>query len=102
MNEMHLDEFINQSLVNIANGIHTANETLKKDGMTYKMTSGDHIVSFDIAVTVSESGKNEAGAKASISVIGAMLGAGAKVTGENNNQTISRIKFSVKPNTHIH
>ncbi|EHR0229303.1 hypothetical protein KS670_004927 [Vibrio parahaemolyticus] len=108
---MNLEEFISQSLSQIAKGIEKANEELKdsqalvspkgvvditKDNRYGNIKVEDswlkvHEISFDVGVTVVEG--SESGGKLGVSVGGFSIGANGK---ENQaNTSASRIQFSV-------
>lgn len=90
---MNLAEFVSETLTQIATGVRDARKhtglmddvAINPCGANYY--PGVQNISFDVAVTTTESG--EGGAK--ISVLG--LSAGGEVTTENS--TVSRIKFNV-------
>lgn len=116
---MPIKDFIHTALVDIARGIHDANEDVHSLGVEFaprrvkherNMVTGNaketHFpeseVAFDIAVTVAEEKTGEKAGKASISVLGAHFGAGGEshTTGQNN--MVSRIQFSIKASLHHH
>lgn len=99
---MKIDEFINNVLVDIHNGIKKAGKTTDRD--YYVQIGSNGGVTFDIAVTtVNAQGsqtenKSEAGAKLGfIEVVGAKIGSNIGTKSENKieNSEISRIKFTV-------
>lgn len=96
---MNLDDFISETLVNIANGVSWANRKLAEEkpkpaafilhpGGHSKTTNG---IDFDVAVTTKASGDGRTGAKLKISVVEAEIGAGGGVSKES----VSRVKFTV-------
>jgi hypothetical protein len=96
---MNLEEFISQSLTDIANGVTKANQSLEKSQFEiehYTRTNNGYIT-FDIAVTASQKGTK--GASGGIIVWG--VNVGGKLDEENQNQVVSRIKFSVIPSKPI-
>lgn len=97
---MKLEDFLSETLVAIATGVNKANQKLEKKQYVVQ-THSDHTVEFDIAVTVSK-GKTE--------IAEGTLGADIKVfksgvSGKKGNlksdESISRIRFKVKPNLQI-
>jgi len=104
---MRLDEFIRQSLLDIRNGVRSANEEIAKiDGGTLGLDQSAHFqmgpyedesgrVSFDIAVTVEDSSRGNMGA--GIKVLGLGVGIASKLGFQKRNEHVSRITFHVKP-----
>lgn len=97
---MDIQEFIRESLVQIAVGIKEANTTLKeKTGMKhqhFKMEAsvraeGRRGVEFDIAVVAREEVGAKGGAKLGIPLISIGGDVGTKTSSEN----VSRMKFNV-------
>lgn len=108
---MELKEFIKETLLDVANGIEEANSELKSinsfvagDNIkrigeeTIKIAMGadgqEHLISdikFDIAVTISESGKKEGGGH--ISVLPIKIG--GKLQNENLSTVTSKLQFSI-------
>ena len=95
---MELQEFIENSLISIINGVrNTNNKTKNEEFSMLEINSADKIA-FDIAVTTSENKEREGGA--GIKVFSLSLGGDIK--SELTNQNISRIKFEIRPKGHIH
>ncbi len=97
-NNMELQEFIKNSLVNIRKGVSDANDDLMKDVNKHRVfeldsnsKEGGH-VDFDIAViATSEKGKTGGGG---IKI--AVVSVGGEVKNKKSEESVSRIKFSVK------
>jgi hypothetical protein len=108
---MELNEFIKDTLLGIYNGIQEANVAImEKQGKTMGQDGGatfgmetrhtgpkDSSISFDVAVTVSKGSQATGGGR--VNVVIADLGAETK--GERKEESVSRIKFQVTPNTFI-
>lgn len=110
---MEIKDFVRDTLVQIVTGIDEANKTLvsldsfvassNMAGLNCMHTSKNKVphyvanVDFDIAVTTEQTNTAKDGVKFGISVVGVGLGMdlGSEHKGENQNQTISRIKFSL-------
>jgi hypothetical protein len=93
---VNLEEFVTLTLVQIKQGIVGANTGLASAGQpaTYQLplpTSKDAAIEFDVAVTVSVSGKAEAGGKAGIKIVEGAVG--GKLEGAH--EQVSRVRFSV-------
>ena len=106
---MELKEFVSQTLVQIFEGVVTAqtelsangikinpdiwnNSTAQKEGKLLDPTmSPIEEVQFDVAVTASDS----AGAKAKIGVLSGIVGGSMEGKGEKSKELVNRIKFSV-------
>ncbi|MEF8792811.1 trypco2 family protein [Thiohalorhabdus sp.] len=99
---MELQEFVANSLSEIARGVQDAIQQINEDGREpavyinprpeqYSPFNEPERVSFDIAVTASE--KASGGGKAGISVVGLELGGGGEKGIENTS--VSRIQFSI-------
>lgn len=97
---MDLQNFIKQTLVSIKTGVAAANKDLgaEKGKPVYAIYSrNDGEIVFDVAVTVSaETKKNKQG-----SLRVAVVGIGADKKDTDAEQTVSRIKFSVKVDSTI-
>lgn len=101
MEHVQLSEFIENTLVNIAQGISSANKKLEKidsknaDLFSLHATKRDNPIAkniqFDIAVTAVKQNKNETGFVVAL----VNLGAGAKVERSSENEMCHRIKFEV-------
>ena len=107
---MQLDEFITETLKSIIKGIKDSQDFAKDNGsivnpLKNRYSEGTHIkvgnrdegtvvshIEFDIAVTAST--KQESGVSGGINVLS--LNIGGKTSEIENNQTISRIKFSLE------
>jgi hypothetical protein len=104
---MKLDEFIAQSLLDIRNGIRTANEKIAVidggvlgENQSAHFTMGPYAdesgrVSFDIAVTAENSSKG--GVSAGIQVLGFGTGLSSKLGFNKKDSSVTRITFHVKP-----
>jgi len=113
---MELKSFVSETLVEIVEGEKEAQEKTKEAGalinpkgvftesntkivkwLPERVSSGDwredQIVEFDVAVAVSE--KDEAKGGVGIQVASIMIGLGVSGKIEDENNTISRLKFSV-------
>ncbi len=104
---MDIKDFVENTLVQIVEGINNANEKLKdqgakitskdvralREGTTLNSRTGDlvNLIDFDVAVTVNE--KDTADGGAGIKIAG--INIGGKLQNETSNQSISRIKFSI-------
>lgn len=104
---MNVKDFIEKTLTQVVEGVNNAKSNIKdsgavissknvrplREGTTYNTSTGDlvNLVEFDIAVTINE--KDTDGVNAGIKVVGLSLGGGLEK--EIQNQTVSRIKFSV-------
>lgn len=105
---MELDAFIKEALVQISNGIQSANEELapnrKKDDGTdlpklYLLSPGKsqdqgNGIHFDVAITSRMEDEGKGGAKVKLAVVEADLGGKIKTAEE----AVSRIQFSVSVN----
>ena len=104
---MKLETFITQSLLDIRNGIRSANESIAKlDGGTLGVDQAAHFqmgpyddesgkVTFDVAVTAEDS--SEGNADAGIRVLGLGVGLASRLGFLKKNSSFSRITFHVKP-----
>jgi hypothetical protein len=113
---MELKSFVRETLVEIVKGVKEAQEKTKASGalinpegvitesntkivkwLPERRGSGDwregQVVEFDVAVAVSE--KDEAKGGIGIQVASIMIGVGVSGKIEDENSTISRLKFSV-------
>ncbi len=100
---MELQEFITETLLEISNGIHDANNRRLGDKVsdqnasrTFFLRPGSKSengtgIEFDVAVTTKKSGEGKAGAKLKLSVVEAELGGG----GGASKESVSRIKFTI-------
>lgn len=105
---MDIKEFIENTLVQIVQGVNCANGKLMdtgakisskdigaiREGTTFNKQTGDlvNLIEFDVAVTVSE--RDIANGGAGIKIAG-FINIGGDLQNENANQSVSRIKFSV-------
>ena len=103
---MNLQEFIEETLVEISQGIEAANEKLNKhDRSLYaqyvlkdsKDDLENSLINFDVAITTKLEGKGEGKAKFKLFVADADLSASGSVA----NEKVSRVKFSVSTNQTI-
>jgi len=105
---MELKDFISESLIQIIDGVATAQEHAEEKGAevapklqattgprdTFRTHFTEHpvqTVEFDVAVTASEVDK----AEGTIGILVASLGVGVKGSEERQTTELSRIKFSV-------
>ena len=103
---MELQEFVEQSLVQIATGVKNAQDKLNcKDFKTfinpsdivenpvygYRIENKPQDIEFDVAVTISE----EKTTKGGIMVAAGILGLGSGGQSRTENESISRIKFKI-------
>lgn len=107
-NNLELDAFIKETLIQISNGIQQANEALapdrvSKDGKElpklYLLSPGNlkdqgNGVHFDVAITSRMEDEGKGGAKVKLAIVEADLGGKIKTS----EQAVSRIQFSVKVN----
>jgi hypothetical protein len=101
---MDLQNFIKQTLVSIKTGVAGANKDLgaEKGKPVYAIYSrNDGEVVFDVAVTVSAETKKNKQGSLKVAVVGVGFGAGADKKDTDAQQTVSRIKFSVKVDSTI-
>jgi len=104
---MDVEQFIHQTLRKIVSGVEAAQESMKRQRATIcpplrnysKETSYSalndqpvQVVEFDIAVTVTEGTNNKTGGALTVA---AVVGVGHSRQKEQQNQTVSRVKFSV-------
>jgi len=101
MNPIKLDDFIENTLVDIAQGIRAANERMinpeKNQFAVFSLRQniGDSSkipgIQFDVGVTAAEKDSEKAGFFVAL----ASLGGGARVDQEMSNKIVHRIKFEV-------
>jgi hypothetical protein len=110
-NNMDLKEFVEQTLVQISEGIAAANNSLKerdRDPTTHfllydgkneydKKTDEPSKISFDVAVTTTSNVKGSVSAKSKLFVVDA--GVNGSVAREK--QSVSRVKFEVCVNKNV-
>ena len=85
---MNVEEFVSESLKQIAKGLVSAQKT----GVELTQLGSQHDIKFDIAVTVSDI--SEKGGKAGLTVWS--IGAEAKTKKQLTSNTVSRIQFVVQ------
>jgi hypothetical protein len=97
---MELKEFITKTLKDITDGVLETNQYLKdgEKGGFELYPNEDGSIIFDIAVTIGENSDTSKGG--GIKVYALNLG-GVK-NNSNSNETVSRIKFKVKPSRRIY
>ncbi|MFA0405215.1 hypothetical protein [Vibrio sp. 10N.222.52.C12] len=102
---MQLDEFVKETLVQIAKGVNEASSSVSELGgavnplpdevdvsfETYKVKPQKQAIKFDIAIQVKESTDSEASGKATLSVFS--IGGGVKSLDESN--IAHRVTFEV-------
>lgn len=104
---MNIKDFVETTIVQIVEGVNSANVKLKdlgaivtskdvrplREGTTYNTTTGDlvNLIDFDVAITINE--KDTTGGGAGIRIAG--INIGGELKNEVNNQSLSRIKFSI-------
>ncbi len=116
---MDLQEFIQQSLIQIAHAVRDVNQSFASESLDARvnpagilhrsMSSEIHgslpdtqIIEFDVAVTVTASGEETSSKKGSLalSIVGASVG--KEKTAEQTNSSVSRLRFKIPlklPNT---
>ncbi|MEZ9627858.1 hypothetical protein [Aliivibrio fischeri] len=103
---MNLQEFIEETSVEISQGIKAANEKLNAhDSSIYaqyvlkdsKDDLNNSLINFDVAITSKQEGKGEAKGKFKLFVADADLSASGSIA----NEKVSRVKFSVSTNQTI-
>ncbi|MFN4884946.1 MAG: hypothetical protein ACK5HD_01890 [Bacteroidota bacterium] len=88
---MNLQEFIQQTLIQVAQASHNASQEMQKLGLGAGVQDSTEIdVSFDIAITASEELKN--GKKGGLKVISAVM-LGAETEDAAKKENISRVKL---------
>jgi hypothetical protein len=109
---MNVQEFIRESLVQIANAIHEANEVFASSsisaqanpagailesasGSTYLDVTDTQDIEFDIAVTVTESAEASSSKKAGVAISVVTGSVGGTKTSESSNSSVSRLKFTI-------
>ena len=96
---MELENFIGQTLTDIANGINIANSNTRKNEQTpFWLDCSTGAILFDIAVTASDEGQASAkgGVKGSIKVVS--LDIEGDIDTKKKHERISRIQFRITPN----
>lgn len=92
---MELENFIGQTLTDIAKGISIANSnTRKNDNTPFWLDCSTGAIFFDIAVTASNEGT--ASAKGSVKVIAVNIE--GDIDTSKKHERVSRIQFRVTPN----
>lgn len=90
---MELDEFITKTLIDVVRGVRGANSNLDNSSDKFQLRAGED-VSFDVAVTISE--KSDTSRGGSIKIYAVNLG--GEKGASNINESVTRIKFKIKPN----
>lgn len=98
---MDLKEFTKQTLVQIVEGTKEANDVIKQNNAHIHIEDEDYLtgtsypltnVDFDVAITATETeGANGGGG---IKVMG-VFNAGGEIESKTENQTISRVKYTI-------
>jgi hypothetical protein len=97
---MDIQEFVKESLVQIAFGIKGANKTLNEetnsDNKYFMLEASAHAekrrgIEFDIAVVAKEESGAQGGAKLNIP----LMAIGGDVGGKSSSENVSRVKFNV-------
>ncbi len=102
MEEIQLKDFIEHTLVNIAQGVKIANKTLKDNenagngvySLRSNIGTGDKAISgiqFDVAVTATKNNKDKAGFVVALFNIGG----GTNIERSTGNEMVHRIKFEI-------
>ena len=103
---MELEEFIKNTLVSIANGLHGANEELNKEKggesvrfaiEPFQREKAQGYISFDVAVTVSQETIKSGGGKIKIAIVNL----GGEIDSAGVQEHVSRIKFNIIPQVYI-
>jgi len=95
---MELENFISQTLTDIAKGINIANaNTRKNDNTPFCLDCSTGAIFFDIAVAASNEGT--ASAKSSIKVIA--VNVEGDIDTSQKHERVSRIQFRVTPNEEL-
>ena len=106
MEEIQLKDFIEGTLVNIAQGIRNANKKLKDEEKAtmsvynLRRNIGDSSkipgIQFDVAVTATKQGKDKAGFVVAL----LNIGGGANIERSTGNEMVHRIKFEIGIDSH--
>jgi len=101
MAAMDLQQFVAQTLVQIANGVKNAQEHVKSAGGIVNplrasdqdpiMSPNTSFIEFDVALTVTEGSDSKGG----IGIFVADIGLGAQGRSRSATESVSRIKFKV-------
>lgn len=107
MDQIPLKDFISGTLINIAQGIRDANETVKDFGAGSKpfqleVSTGGHGktkkgVKFSVAVNVTKGDSDKAG----IGVMSVFLGGGIQGASERSNEIAHRIEFEIAVDSYL-
>lgn len=89
---MELKEFVKDVLVQLDQAVDEARATMSRD-VSFVDTENQRVVEFDIAVTVESTSEKSGGG--GIKVL-ELIKAEGKVSNENRNSSVSRIKFGVR------
>lgn len=109
---MDLQEFIQQSLIQIAHAVREVNQSFASEslearanpaGILQRSKSSEihaslpdtQMIEFDVAVTVTESGEETSSKKGglTLSIVGASVG--KEKTAEQSNSSVSRLRFAI-------
>lgn len=97
---MEVQEFVQNTLVQIARGISEAQQIITKESLGEGIDDSQYrSVKFDMAVTTSESDSKELGGKITVASVFSVGGSGEK---EQVNTNVSRIQFEVLLNVKTH
>lgn len=95
---MELKEFVEQVLVQVAQGVKASKEPVQSAGMCVNnpaamsmSPAGDQWVDFDVGLTVESRGS----AKAGLGVVGGVLAMGGSGEKGHSETSVSRVKFRV-------
>lgn len=97
---MELEKFVTNTLISIVEGVKNANGYFKKENKEAQFWldyGKDNEVKFDIAITVSEESKKFGGGGIKVYAINI----GGEKGKSDMQENISRIKFTVKPDSII-
>ena len=110
---MDLEEFVHQSLFQIASAIHKTNQTFKTEGLdaqanpagglsrtkggssSFMSFPDTQTIEFDVAITVSQSTTDSTTKKGGLQISVVNAGVGKEASNENSNSTVSRLRFKV-------
>lgn len=96
---MNLAQFVSRTLIEIAEGVQTANAELghgQKLGPHFAMKIGKgDAVQFDVAVTVGTKATSGAEGGFELKIAGIRLGAGGDKASAIEGEVVSRVRFSV-------
>ena len=109
---MDLQEFIQQSLIQIAHAVREVNQSFASESLEarvnpagilhrskgseiYGSLPDTQIIEFDVAVTVTESDEETSSNKGSLALSIAGASIGKEKTAEQSNSSVSRLKFTI-------